>query len=306
MEPKSSFPACMDVQRTFDFIWFLTSRSSNSFKFDKAHIERSDSPLSTGIVRCSLMFLLTVLLQGSILQETYLNHFNPFHLFSAEPIKPPGLWILQRCQGYELAESSDKTETKMLEHFEVVCCFVFRHFSTLIPTEPCGDMSKYIVLLCLRHNCIMIRIAPISSPWTTRSALNQAAWTSVKQSNHVKPCQTLWTAWNSRRLVTKVRAIQKNPIQSRWNCCWLPCGSGTLSMIQRYNSCALWIRRCTCERALLWDVVCTPDYKIMQSSLLAIATSSSAVQILQGEESSGWRNQTLAIPGPAHPTDRQN
>ena len=80
---------------------------------------------------------------------------------------------------------------------------------------------------------------------------------SQTMSNHVKPCQTLWTAWNSRRLVTKVRAIQKNPIQSRWNRCWLPCGSGTLSMIQRYNSCASWIRRCTCERALLSDVVCT-------------------------------------------------
>ena len=99
----------------------------------------------------------------------------------------------------------------MLEHFEVVCCFVFRHFSRLIPAEPCRDMSKYIVLLCLRHNCIMIRIAPISSPWTTRSAQNQAAW-NVSQT--VKPCQTMSDPLNCVKLKKTCHESEGNPEES--------------------------------------------------------------------------------------------
>lgn len=205
MEPKSSFPACMDVQRTFDFIWFLTSRSSNSFKFDKAHIERSDSPLSTGIVRCSLM-LLTVLLQGSSLHETY---SEPFQSIS---------FVLGWTNKASTWRTLDSTKMSRLRtcrvvrtlHFEVVCCFVFRHFSRL-PTEPCRDMSKYIVLLCLRHNCIMIRIAPISSPWTTRSAQNQAAW-NVSQT--VKPCQTMSDPLNCVKLKKTCHESEGNPEES--------------------------------------------------------------------------------------------
>lgn len=251
--------------------------------------------------------LLTVLLQGSSLHETY---SEPFQSIS---------FVLGWTNKASTWRTLDSTKMSRLRtcrvvrtlHFEVVCCFVFRHFSRL-PTEPCRDMSKYIVLLCLRHNCIMIRIAPISSPWTTRSAQNQAAW-NVSQT--VKPCQTmsnhvrpfelretqedLSRKWGqSRRIPFRADGIVVDCPVDQVLCLWF---RGTTPVPRGFAGAP--VREPCCQMLF---VHCTPDYKIMQSSLLAIATSWSAVQILQGEESSGWRNQTLAIPGSAHPTDRQN
>ena len=65
----------------------------------------------------------------------------------------------------------------MSGHVQILCAAGFDPKSCL--DAECSFVwtwKEAALLLCLRHNCIMIRIAPISSLWTTRSAQNQAAW----------------------------------------------------------------------------------------------------------------------------------